>query len=74
MNTLQHLNFPTTENPVFDPSNGCYHHPDGMTSLFRREGNGWQILEWAKWLAPDYTSQLCAFLADYASELIVEFC
>jgi len=74
MKTKLHTEFPDTENPYFDPSNGCYHHACGyLTSWFRRTETGWQVTEWASWLSPQWTVDLCDFLATYSGTEIVEF-
>lgn len=71
---------PTEEIPedtaVFDTSNGCYYHACGFfTSWFRRNGDGWSILEWATYLHPDYSGALCNALESFNGEgmFTVEF-
>lgn len=53
----------------FDTANGCYYHACGyLTSWFRRTDNGWQVTEWASYLAPEYTAALCDALASFKGE------
>ncbi len=74
MKTILHDTAPETDNPTFDPSNGCYHHACGfLTSWFRHEGDGWQVTEWATYLSPEYSGELCTFLGGYCGDQIVEF-
>lgn len=55
--------------PTFDTENGCYYHACGcLTSWFRRNGDGWSILEWAAWLNPEYSAALCDELASFTGE------
>lgn len=74
MKTSLHDSAPDTDNPTFDPSTGRYAHACGfLTSWFRREGDGWHVMEWASYLSPEWTEPLCAFLASYSGPQIVEF-
>lgn len=50
---------------TFDTRNGCLQHPGGhLTSWFRKEGEGFSVLEWATYLSPEMSSRICNLLAN----------